>query len=876
MNRRAPRHRRQSEGRPRAFARASGLGRAIVGIVGIAPCAASLMSMRAASAMAQDAAREGAGIDATVESAVESKVESIAGAPIAPVLPDLESQRAADDGFIASIVRILVDDVPTDVDAIRVVFERPLPAWGWFLVVAAALGIGFWSYRRLTGGSRTSSRIWRGVLAVVRAAILVLVAILIAGPSIRFERTRVERDRLVVLVDRSLSMSIKDAPGGIARDAQAAAVLEAAQPALARIARSKDIEFLGFAGGVFTLSRDSAEAGLGPDGTPAPARPVLGEPTGERTDLDTALRQSLARAAGRPVSGVLLLSDGRSASPASAEALEAFERDSVPVHAVALGSSRRLGDAAIVAVGAPGRAFVRDRVPVEVRVDRGGVEGAVAVRLVDAATGAEIARKELPSTEGSSSGETTVVLDGATDVEGSRTWRVELVADVPDLVRENDRGELTVEFVDRPLRVLYIEGTSRWEYRYLKNLLMREKDIESSIMLLSADRDFAQEGNTPIARLPRTREEFSKYDLFLIGDVPSGFLSPDQLAILRSEVADRGAGLLWIGGDRNTPSSWESTPLADLMPFKPPFALEQRVGISALAPAPAAGRLGVLRLSDEEDGWPDAFADPAIRWSKLRYVQSVPRSRVKPTAEVLATADAVGASGEEPTPAVLRMRFGAGDIVYVATDEIWRWRYGQGERLPERFWIPIVRLLARESIAQGEARAELTVAPGRLAPGRSAVVALRIVDEDAAANAPATIPVEIRDDAGEPVARIELTREGGDANAFFVPERTGRFTAVAEDPAFGRVEQGFEVVRDDDELRRGDADHAALAEIARRTGGRMLDGESVRQLAEILPLRARETDESVERTIWDGWPALAILLGLLAIEWSGRRLLRLV
>jgi hypothetical protein len=480
------------------------------------------------------------------------------------------------------------------------------------------------------------------------------------------------------------------------------------------------------------------------------------------------------------------------------------------------------------------------------------------------------------SGEGDAAGETTVVLDGASDDAGPRAWRVEIVCERPDLVRENDQSEMAVEFIDRPLRVLYIEGASRWEYRYLKNLLMREKDIESSIMLLSADRDFAQEGNMPISRLPRTREEFSKYDLFVIGDVPSGFFSPDQLAILRSEVADRGAGLLWIGGDRSTPSSWESTPLADLMPFKPPFALDARTGASALGPTTAAARLGVLRLSDEDDGWPDAFVDPAIRWSKLRYVQSVPRARVKPTAEVLAMAEGSGPIGEEPTPAVMRMRFGAGDIVYVATDEIWRWRYGQGERLPERFWVPIVRLLARESIAQGEARARLSVAPGRIAPGESTVVSLRIVDEESAAKAPAVVPVEVRDADGNPVARIELTREEGDASAFFVPERTGRFTAIAEDPAFGRVEAPFEVVRDDDELRRGDADHAALAEIARRTGGRMLDVDSVRGLAEILPLRAREMDESTERTIWDTWPALVLLLGLLAIEWSGRRLLRLV
>jgi hypothetical protein len=156
------------------------------------------------------------------------------------------------------------------------------------------------------------------------------------------------------------------------------------------------------------------------------------------------------------------------------------------------------------------------------------------------------------------------------------------------------------------------------------------------------------------------------------------------------------------------------------------------------------------------------------------------------------------------------------------------------------------------------------------------VVSLRIVDDESAERAPSVVPVEIRDLSGAAVARVELTRDGADASAMFSPERTGRFVAVADDPAFGRLEATFEVVRADDELRRGDTDHAALSDLSQRTGGQVLNLESLRGLAELLPLRARETDDSVERTIWDTWIALTTLLVLLAIEWCGRRLLRLV
>ena len=767
--------------------------------------------------------------------------------------------------LLRSFVELLLGgSVPADSGELTVIFERPLPSWAWFLVFVFAIAVAVWSYRRLAGATQKRSRSLRTALVAFRATTLVLLVALISGPTVRFERTRTERDRLVVLVDRSRSLSIADAPGGTTRDEQLASILRSSQGTLGTIARDKDIDVVGFSGGTFSLAAKDLDIAA-----------ALGKPEGERTDLDAALRQSITRGAGRPLSGVLVLSDGRSSVPVSPETMRLLERDSVPVFTVALGSRERIGDAAITATTSPARAFVRDRVPVEVRVDRGGIAGKLAVKLVDVATGRELARKDVEETA-PANGEEVVVLDASTDAAGTHNWRVELVADRPDLVRENDTREFTVEFIDRPLRVLYVEGTSRWEYRYFKNLLIREKDVESSIMLLSADRDFAQEGTAPIARLPRTKEEFAKFDLFVIGDVPSGFFSPDQLAVMRGEVSERGAGLLWIAGERSTPASWEGTPLADLFPFRPPLALEPRVGASLIKPTNVAERLGVLRLSDDADGWPDAFSDANLQWPRLRYVQSVPRARLKPTAEVLAEAEGAGIGAEETTAAVTRMRFGAGEVIFVATDEIWRWRYGQGERYPERFWVPLVRLLARESLVQGNERATISVDPPRVAPGESVVITLRFVDEESAQQSAASVPAEIVAADGTPVGRVDLVREGGVASATLPVERVGVFKAVASDPSFGRASAAFEVVRRDDELRRGDADHEALADLSKRTAGRALDARSITTLPELLPRRARETDESVMRTMWDTPGALAALLLLLGLEWIGRRLLRLV
>merc|ERR1711965_1201187 len=137
------------------------------------------------------------------------------------------------------------------------------------------------------------------------------------------------------------------------------------------------------------------------------------------------------------------------------------------------------------------------------------------------------------------------------------------------------------------------------------------------------------------------------------------------------------------------------------------------------SPTPVAERLGVLRLADEAsgEGWPEDLTDPTFGWSQLQWVQRIDRERIKPTAEILAEAVPVDDSISETTPLVITMRYGAGQILYVATDEIWRWRYGRGEQLYERFWVQLLRLLGREAV-ESDLSVRIVAGPDRTELGR--------------------------------------------------------------------------------------------------------------------------------------------------------------
>lgn len=823
-------------------------------------------------------------------------------------------------------------------------FERPLPAWAWALVVLGAAVVGVLGYRRMEG------TFWaRAVLGGARAAVLVALAVLICGPRLVRANETEEKDWVLVLVDRSGSMNVADVAGGPdgrqgTREAELRGALASARGVFEELSAERVVVWLGFDGGAYDLTLAEGSA-----------VPALGEPTGRRTDLNRALEQALKRAAARPLAGVVVLSDGRSLAEPSRALVRRLEAERVPVFTVALGSAAGLPDVGVRRVESPRTAFVKDSVPVQAEIVRTGPaaragEGEkVIVELVDEASGAvldtrEVVWPEVKAAAGASEGGPDEPVEQAEKVTlttkptgaGASRWTVRVRpvgggGGGGDMVAENNSAEVAIELVDRPLRVAYFDGYPRWEYRYIKNLLVREASIASVVMLLAPGKRYIQEGTVILDALPRTAEEWAKFDVIVMGDVWPGVMTTEQLEQIKERVSVGGAGLIWIGGEGATPGAWRSTPMADLLPF---VLGEQSVGGGGnglpvfdgpvtMTPTPAAERLGVLRLSDEATNgmfWPPALSDASAGWPRLYWAQRIDPAIIKPTAETLATATPVPEGGvtreNETRPIVLSMRFGAGRVLYVGTDEIWRWRYARGEQLPERFWIQMVRLLGRESVARSGRAAILEVAPERAEVEQPVRVAVTLIDQSLVDAAPASLRVRVMrvggvdgkaesgggasgDGAGQPSTELTLTPEGGASGgsgrikgtrtfaATWVPTESGRYRAEAIDPLLVSAASGaaggggdlaarVEVWQPDDEMRRPQANHALLAALSAATKGQALRIDEMGQLPRLLPnRRLMLTGEPEVHTLWDTPLALIVVVVLLTAEWIGRRLMRL-
>jgi len=810
-------------------------------------------------------------------------------------------------------------------------FGHTQPAWLWALVILLAVGFSAWSYHHLLG-----SRSVRGFLALLRGLLVVLVVVLLCKPEIVRRDEKVEQDWLLVLIDRSSSMQVRDtpapapapAPGSVAGDSDEAGPKRSEGPdappisrdeallaALRdqsevfgdqRLGKDRKIHTLGFGGRTFELAPPWGGLEVKPAEDPA-------------TAVRTAIEQALQEAAGHPISGIVLMTDGQSPQSTGSELVHRLEQHAVSVFAVPVGSQTLPLDLAVSRVDAPQRAFINDAVPVGVVVDRiGGGDQEVRtqdvfVRLIDADTGAVLDEVSLAD---KSFGQ-EVRLKARSGVVGPTKWRVEVEhraagggAGKTELLTANNVRTMSVEMIDRPIRVLYVEGYPRWEYRYLKNMLLREKSIDSSMLLLTADRAFAQEGDTPITRAPNTPEELRPYDVIILGDVPAGYFSARQIALLKDHVSGGGAGLMWIGGERHVPLDYAATPLADLLPMRRPAAvarLNPDLGEVDLLPTPAAQQLAVLELRgpDVENGvlrdlarygsrvpddWPRGL--PPLQWAQ-------DLGPLKPTAEVLAhwPVPTGGATEDSAAtqPLLVRLRYGAGQSVYVGTDETWRWRYGRGEMYFEQFWIQLVRMLGRDRVQQSGQRARLVVADRRLAQGEATVVSLTLDDPALIARDLNKVTVDVYDGTGpeaDPIDRIELrpvteteadpelgdTRVRQSFRATWRARYAGRLDLRVSEGALADVDlrQPVEVIAPDDEWRRPQADHARLVALAEQTGGAVVPLNELARLEDLVPNRARRTPDDLREPIWNSTLALVVVIGLITIEWIIRKVIRLV
>ena len=619
---------------------------------------------------------------------------------------------------------------------------------------------------------------------------------------------------------------------------------------------------------------------------------------GRGTYLGDAVRQSLATSRGRHLTDIVIISDGRSNGGGSPlDAARSAGAAGVPIHTLVVGDTRRERNVYLELAEVPTDVLEGDEIAITVRV---------AGRGTDAGTETSVLLEELSGSLGSArlideervepdeSGERVSFLAPAeAPRQGQRVRRFRVsVTPIPEETLLDDNAvEFSVRVSPAEIRVLYVDGYPRWEYRFLKELLKRaDQNISLQVYLLSATPDFVQEHSPNVQALlevPTERKALlENYDVIILGDTGPDAISPDparceefQASLL--EFVERGGGVLFVSGEYENPRSYLDTPLEELMPIVLdstsglPYQGDTTIEFKPTLENPAQPHQ-VVRL------YPDVEQNRVL-WEEPRglrghYWYSVV-GRAKPGSQVLLRHPTEsGPYGRHPLLVV--GYYPSGRTMWLGLDSTWMWRYRYGDRYHGRFWRNAIRWLALGRLKSGDRRYHLDSLRSSYSLDERVTLEARVLDEDFRPS-------------DRPLQELKLAEADGterEISAPLVPGREGVYRTSLDlgRPGLYRawIEVGgeqiatteFEVLVPSRESADPSPDPEVLAAMAQISGGRALSLASIAALEAEFPgnEERREPISSHLEDAWDNWLTLLAVLSLLSAEWVLRKRFQLV
>ena len=476
---------------------------------------------------------------------------------------------------------------------------------------------------------------------------------------------------------------------------------------------------------------------------------------------------------------------------------------------------------------------------------------------------------------------------------GDRRFRVEIVPLEGETLLDDNELEVTVHVTPEKVRVLYVEGYPRWEYRRLaRDMLKRsDKNIEFQAFLLSATPDFVQEstkGLPSLTSVPTDRKQLlDNYDVVILGDVNPWSISPDpekaeQFLKSLVEFVERGGGLLFIAGEYDNPRAFVSTPLESLFPVVLDAAemanpvIDTRTEFRPRLEDPANPHEIVRLVPDVELNrrlWEDPEGLRGFYWF-------MPTSRAKPGSTVLLRHPSEGSRQYGAYPLLVAGYYPSGRTLFLGLDSTWMWQYHFGHRYHERFWRNAIRWLALGRMRSGDRRYRLEMARNTYNLGDRVSVEARVLDEDYRPSEAAVQEISWSPPDGRPV-ELKLPAVPGRPGLYrgsIETERPGLHRAWIEAAGTRITTAEFEVVLPSLENQNPAPDPDLMREISAISGGRAADLAALATIWDEFPgdEERREPVSSRLEDIWDSWTTLLIALAVLAAEWILRKRWELV
>ncbi|MBI86098.1 MAG: hypothetical protein CMJ81_23115 [Planctomycetaceae bacterium] len=740
------------------------------------------------------------------------------------------------------------------------IFGNALLVFIALLVLVALLGLSP-EFRKISPRRRV-------ILVILRCAVILLVFCALVRPQWVITEEQRDPATLIVLLDRSRSMSVTDTADGKSRWQALRSAVARVEPQLQELGEELQIK-------VYTFDA-SAERATWVDGSLS----LEESADGLQSDIGSALGQTVRKEVGHRLMGVVLFSDGaqRAYEPRVElrEAARELKRLGYPLYTVSFGLPREKSQAKDVAIENLQdhySVFVKNELLVRsaVRV-QGFANQALRVELFWEDEHGHWEFVEGKDVQANQDGELLDVLfTHAPQRAGRFRLAIRVESQAGELVLSNNELTAYVTVREGGLKLLYLYGSLVGEQRSLRTTLEESPEMQADCMWIN--HGFRE-------KWPVRVEEMSgqQHDVYILESVHAEALGEQYLKQIVADVNEEGRGLLMLGGIYSFGGgAYHGTDLAEALPVK--VARFERQDFDA----PVRDDLHVEGPLQMRAKFPNFITrlggskkDNHQVWQQLHPLDGANKVEGKVASVVLA-------ESSDGIPLLVSGQYGSGRTLVFAGDTSWKWKTHGHDKEYRRFWRQVILWLAqRDQVEDEEIRIRLE--HRRFPP--AADVAFTVVATSA---------------AGDPLEgvsfRAELVHPGGARDALRLANDgevlAGRWHAATEPGEYtvevvatrgtdriGTARESFVIYDRDLELHDPSANPAlmaSLADLTQETGGRALAPEELPAMLENLADNLGALDVKVHKT-WQfpgsekvGWPFFLLVVTLLCSEWVLRK-----
>ncbi len=774
-----------------------------------------------------------------------------------------------------------------------------------FCVAAFAAALVAWIYLRET---KDLAAPFSYLLPSLRATAVALTILLLSGPVLHRRQVVGRLGRVIFAIDTSQSMNLSDSgeadssPNRMRRSLDRLLGDESQPGWLEKLKASHELDVIGFDEGAPSLLWSSRA-----DAAEVPTV-IDVEADGQATDLTASLSAALesfdptskvddasgsqkvadsddesdanANSLATQQAALVMFSDGRDNVGRSAVDLaRQLKLQSYAVHAIGVGSPEEPADAGIVSIRTPESVAADGKLAGEIILKRYGLEQDPLQIRVESAGKTVWQQTVSPGANGMKSIPFELDVQSIVKSQDAQAQRgvqrstviLNLNAAIQPLSADswsdNNSREFRVAASTRDRQLLIVDGSSRWEIRYLKNLFDRDPAWEVNTVIAGEGSHVPEvpRGNGK-GQLPKDREEMANYDAIVLGDVDSKVLGDQDIVLLKEYVA-RGGGLIAIDGRYGLLRKLADGALSDLIPIRYDRAIP-RLSAESLQLTAMGKEHPLMNLAGQSEDL-DQF------WSQLPSPQSVNHVQAQEGAEVWALA--VDQSGTKSPWMVTRL-FGGGRVFYLSSDESWRWRYKVADRFHARFWNQLLSAVMQPPYSASDEYVSLGTDKIEYGVGESATIRARLQNTASMPVGDATVDaLIIADDKivqTVPLSVDDPARGSYQGQTPSLPPGayTVRIRASGFDQSALQASTPIWVGKPESlETRRVALDANSLKQITAAGGGTYFHESSAESLLEkIQPLSSGSIVES-DILLWQSFYWFWAIIVILAIEWWLRK-----